>query len=226
MGGIMAGKNKHELFAGALTGKKGPILTLDNKWYRLLNELGREAAKDLEAQLNELLKRQGKLTTEAKDIKKLKKKLMNEIVPMVDEVEQTRDKKLLKDIDDHKRLIEECNQKLESYQEELIDLPREIDQLNQKLMLLTMEYCYDTLQENTEQINAIGDWVTQVRIELKKNLIRKQEMEQKNHEIYAYMNDIFGAEVMDLFDLAYDPEKQHPRPAGDRISQEHVGEQG
>ena len=226
MGGIMAGKNKHELFAGALTGKKVPILTLDNKWYRLLNELGREAAKDLEAQLNELLKRQGKLTTEAKDIKKLKKKLMNEIVPMVDEVEQTKDKKLLKDIDDHKRLIEECNQKLESYQEELIDLPREIDQLNQTLMLLTMEYCYDTLQENTEQINAIGDWVTQVRIELKKNLIRKQEMEQKNHEIYAYMNDIFGAEVMDLFDLAYDPEKQHPRPAGDRISQEHVGEQG
>ncbi|MBP3204175.1 MAG: hypothetical protein J6M66_01985 [Lachnospiraceae bacterium] len=222
----MAGKNKHELFAGALTGKKVPILTLDNKWYRLLNELGREAAKDLETQLNELLKRQGKLTTEAKDIKKLKKKLMNEIVPMVDEVEQTKDKKLLKDIDDHKRLIEECNQKLESYQEELIDLPREIDQLNQKLMLLTMEYCYDTLQENTEQINAIGDWVTQVRIELKKNLIRKQEMEQKNHEIYAYMNDIFGAEVMDLFDLAYDPEKQHPRPAGDRISQGHVGDQG
>ena len=35
------------------------------------------AAKDLEDQLNELLKRQGKLTTEAKDIKKLKKKLKN-----------------------------------------------------------------------------------------------------------------------------------------------------
>ena len=69
----MAGKNKQQLFASALTGKKVPVLTLDNKWYRLLNELGREAAKDLENQLNELLKRQGKLTTEAKDIKKLKR---------------------------------------------------------------------------------------------------------------------------------------------------------
>ena len=211
----MAGKNKQQLFASALTGKKVPVLTLDNKWYRLLNELGREAAKDLENQLNELLKRQGKLTTEAKDIKKLKKKLMNEIVPMVDEVEQTKDKKLLKEIDDHKRLIEECNQKLDSYQEELMDLPREIEQVNQKLMLLTMEYCYDTLQENTQQINEIGDWVTNVRIELKKNLIRKQEMEQKNHEIYAYMNDIFGADVMNLFDLTYDPEQHHPRASSE-----------
>lgn len=211
----MAGKSKQELFASALTGKKVPVLTLDNKWYRLLNELGREASKDLEDQLNELLKRQGKLTTEAKDIKKLKKKLMNEIVPMVDEVEQTKDKKLLKEIDDHKRLIEECNQKLDSYQEELMDLPREIEQVNQKLMLLTMEYCYDTLQENTQQINEIGDWVTNVRIELKKNLIRKQEMEQKNHEIYAYMNDIFGADVMNLFDLTYDPEQHHPRASSE-----------
>ena len=222
-GGIMAGKNKEEIFSSALTGKKVPILTLDNKWYRLLNELGREAAKDLEEQLNELLKRQGKLTTEAKDIKKLKKKLMNEIVPMVDEVEQTKDKNLLKEIDDHKRLIEECNQKLDSYQEELMDLPREIEQVNQKLMLLTMEYCYDTMQENTEQINAIGDWVTNIRIELKKNLIRKQEMEQKNHEIYAYMNDIFGAEVMDLFDLAYNTEEQHPRPSGTASPQNNAG---
>ena len=213
----MAGKNKQEIFSSALLGKKVPILTLDNKWYRLLDELGRDEVKDEEQALNTLLKRQGKINTEVKDIKRLKKKLMNEIVPMVDEVEETKDKKLLKEIDDHKRLIEECNQKLDGYQEELMELPREIEQVNQKLMLLTMEYCYDTMQDNTEQINGIADWVTNVRIELKKNLIRKQEMEQKNHEIYSYMNDIFGADVMNLFDLTYDPQLQHPRAAGESL---------
>ena len=35
-------------------------------------------------------------------------------------------------------------------------------------------------------------------------------MEQKNHDIYNYMNDIFGAEVVNLFDIEYDPENQHP----------------
>ena len=212
----MAGKNKQDAFSEALLGKKIPVLTLDSKWYRLLDALGRETVKDLENQLNALLKRQGKLTNEVKDIKKLKKKLIGEIVPMVNEVEQKPSKKLEKQIEDHKRLVEECNEKIESYQEELMELPREIDRINGKLMLITMEYCYDALKDNTEQIQEISDWVTKVRIELKKNLIRKQEMEQRNHNIYTYMNDIFGADVVNLFDLKYNPEEQHPTLPGEK----------
>ncbi len=203
----MADKSRQEKFSEALIGKKIPVLTLDNKWYRLLDESGRAMVKDLEDELNGLLKRQGKLNTETKEIKRLKKKLMNDIVSMVDEMSQTGNKKLENDIEENKRLIAECNEKLESYQEELIDLPREIDRLNVKLMLFTMEYCYDTMRDNESHIQEIGEWVTQVRIELKKNLIRKQEMEFKNQEIYAYMNDVFGAEVMNLFDTKYGEEQ-------------------
>lgn len=212
----MAGKNKQDVFAEALKGKKIPMLTLDNKWYRLLDELGKETVKELEGQLNTLLKRQGKLTTQMKEIRRLKKKLINEIMPMVDEMESNGSRKLEKEIQEHKRLVDECNEKLKSYQEELMELPREIDAINYKLMLLTMEYCYDTMQENTGQIQEIMDWVTKIRIELKKNLIRKQEMEQKNHDIYAYMNAIFGADVVNLFDLQYDPEQQHPKLPGEK----------
>ena len=38
-----------------------------------------------EEKLNELLKRQGKLNTESKEIRKLKKKLMAEIMELADE---------------------------------------------------------------------------------------------------------------------------------------------
>lgn len=203
----MANKSKQDSFSEALIGKKIPILTLDNKWYRLLDEQGRAMAKELEDELNAMLKRQGKLNTELKDIRRLKKKLMNDIVTMVDEVSQSGNKKLERDIEENKRLIAECNEKMESYQEELVDLPREIDRLNVKLMLFTMEYCYDVMHDNATQISEIGDWVTQMRIELKKNLVRKQEMEYKNQEIYSYMNDIFGAEMMNLFDATFMSEK-------------------
>lgn len=206
----MAEKNKKGVFSDAVIGKKIPVLTLDNKWYKLLNELGRKAVKELENELNTLIKRQGKLNTESKDIKKLKKKLMSEIMPMVEEMEKGGSKKLEKAIEDHKRLIEECNEKLESYEEELMELPKEINRVNVQLMLITMDYCYDTMQENTKEIEEISEWVTKMRIELKKNLIRKQEMEQRNHFIYTYMNDIFGADVVDIFDMKYDPERQHP----------------
>ncbi len=204
-----SGDKKKELFVSALQDKKIPVLTLDNKWYRLLGELERETVKEWEEQLNILLKRQGKLNTEVKDIKKLKKKLMQEIVSMMDDSSQSAGVK--KKIDDNKRLIEECNEKIDSYKDELLDLPREIEKINFKLMLMTMEYCYDEMQENTQAINDTAKWVTQIRIELKKRLIHKQEMEQKNHEIYSYMHDIFGADVVNLFDMKYNPEEQRPK---------------
>lgn len=199
---------KHD-FSEALQGKKIPILTLDNKWYRLLDKKMRRALAGTEEQLNNLLKRQGKLNTEYKDIKKLKKKLMNEIVEMAGQAEQggeNMDRKLEK----HRELVEECNQRLEACEDEMLELPKEINKLNYRLMTATMEHCYAAMQVNTEEIEQIAEWVTQIRIELKKRLVRKQQMEQQNHEIYSYMHDVFGADVVELFDMKYDPEEQHP----------------
>ena len=47
-----------------------------------------------------------------------------------------------------------------------------------------------------------------VQFELKKRLIEKQQKEQQNQEIYNYMHDIFGAEVVNLFDMKYNPEQK------------------
>lgn len=206
----MYGKDKTAYFTEALRGKNVPVLTLDNKWYRLLDEDARKAVKETEDKLNDYLKRQGKLNTESKEIKRLKKKLMSEIVQMVDDAGDYPTAAQTKELDQHKKLVEECNEKLEAYQDELLELPRQIDEQNLQLMLLTMENCYDTMQENSEQIHEIADWVTQIRVELKKKLVHKQELEQQNYTIYSYMHDLLGADIIDLFDLAYNPEEQHP----------------
>lgn len=199
-----------EDFSEALKGKKIPILTLDSKWYKLLDEQTRAELADKEEELNGLLRRQGKLNTETKDIRLLKKKLMGEIVTMAEEAEQKKDPALDKKLEQHKKLLEECNEKIENYEDELLEVPRRIEELNFELMLATMECCYDTMQENTDKINEISDWVAEVRVELKKQLVRKQQMEQKNHLIYSYMHDVFGAEVVNMFDMQYNPEEQHP----------------
>ncbi|MGN1147369.1 MAG: hypothetical protein ACI4TB_03040 [Lachnospiraceae bacterium] len=205
---------KEEVYEPALLGKRIPVLTLDHKWHMLFkNADTTEAVLTLEERLNDLLKRQGKLNTESKEIKQLKKKLMDEIVPMVDELNGKQDAVLEKKIEDNKRLINDCNDKLEAYREELMELPRDIEKANYDLMLATMDACYDTLKENTAEIEEIGNWITQVRIELKKKIIRKQEKEQKNHELYSYMHAIFGAEVIDIFDMKYNPEEHRPKPA-------------
>lgn len=199
---------KREAFEQALKGKRIPILTLDNKWYKLLTEEARAEVASLEEELNALLKRQGKLNNDVKNIKRLKKKLMGEIVSLVDEAEQEGKEDAPQKIEQNKKLVEDCNQRLEGYQDELLELPREIEQANFKLMLATMDYCYDAMQENGADIQEIAQWVTEVRIELKKRLIRKQEMEQRNNAIYSYMHDVFGAEVIEIFDMKYNPDQR------------------
>lgn len=197
-------------FPEALKDKKIPILTLDNKWYRLLDHETREALAGTEERLNELLKKQGKLNTETRKVKKVKKQLMTEIVVIADEAERSESEELNRKLEQRKKLVEECNERLADYQNELLELPREIDRLNSELMLATMEHCYEAMQENTEKIEEISAWVTGIRIELKKKLIRKQEMERKNYEMYSYLHDVFGAEVTELFDMKYDPEERRP----------------
>ena len=205
---------KDGAFEQALKDKNIPVLTLDHKWHMLFNNADATTAiLKLEEKLNTLLKRQGKLNTETKEIRKLKKKLMDEIVPMVDELEQGNNPGLDKKIEENKRLINDCNEKMEQYKEELLELPARIAEANYDLMLATMDACYDALNENTKEIEEIGSWINEVRVELKKKIIRKQEKEQKNHELYNYMHAIFGADVIDLFDMKYNPELVHPKKA-------------
>ena len=194
--------SKEKEFKEALKGKKLPILTLDNKWYQLFTQHNNHPDTDaLAEQLKALVAKQGKLNTEVKEIRKLKSKLMDEIVAGIDNTPLTD-----KEMEDHKRLINECNDKIDASQDALLDLPKQIDELNFQLMVQTMDICYKAMAENTEEISRISDWITKVRVELKKNVIRKQEKEWLNQEMYAYMHDIFGPEVIEIFDMTYNPD--------------------
>ena len=195
---------KDEIYSPALKEKKIPILTLDNKWHRLFTQTNpNKTILRHEEELNDLLKKQGKATTESKDIKRLKKKLMQEIVENAEGTAEGNNQKALKKMEDNKRLINECNERLTMYEDQLIELPGEIDRVNRELMLQTMDICYDTLKTNETEIEETAKWVAAIRVELKKRLIRKQEMEQMNQELYSYMHDIFGAEVIEIFDMKY-----------------------
>lgn len=193
-------------FKHALEGKSIPILTLDHKWHRLFTQTGATPEiKALEEQLNDLIKRQGKLNTDMKNIKALKSKLMQGIVSSM-EANEEGNKSAGKKMDESKRLIEDCNEKLEACQDELLDMPREISQINYQLMLATMDICYDKIKSNTDDIESANQWIADFKQELKKRVLAKQEKERWNHELYTYMHDIFGTEVIEIFDMKYIPE--------------------
>ena len=192
-----------DVYKPALSGKKIPLLPLDNKWYKLMSgyTMTEQMIAD-EEEIKELLKKQGRLNTSLKELKKKKNHLMAQIVGNMDEEAGST-------MDDIKEQIEDCNRTMDEYMDELIDIPKLLNEINYRLMLGTMELCYDSIKTNTDAINEIGDWIDNIRKELKLNVVRKQEKEYKNQQIYSYMHDIFGADVIDIFDMKYNPESEH-----------------
>lgn len=192
---------KQRDFKSALIGKTVPLLILDQKWHRLFAVHGKtDEIKELESKLHNLLTEQSKLNNRLKELKRLKGKLLDEIVQNMEENE--------KKIEENRRFVDEINEKLDECEEKLVDIPYLIRETNDELMLLSMDYFYEKIRVNQEESNEIEEWINQVRIDLKKNIIRKQNRDINNREIYAYLHDIFGAEVINIFDIKYDEDSK------------------
>ncbi|MBE5887501.1 MAG: hypothetical protein E7283_01550 [Lachnospiraceae bacterium] len=195
-------------FKSALINKTIPNLTLDQKWHRLFAIHGKpDEVKELENKITGLLATEARLNQRLKELKKLKSQLLNNIVQNMDNAKDgealaLREKKQ----EENKRLVDEANQKIDECEDELADIPFQIREANEELMLRSMDYFYEKLRVNRAESLEIEEWINQVRVDLKKNIIRKQNRDINNREIYEYLHDIFGASVIDIFDIKYDDE--------------------
>lgn len=181
---------------------KIPLLILDQKWHHLFSEESKpKDVEKLEQKLKKQLAGQGKINQEFKELKGLKTRLMKNIVANMDEIgEQGQETRKLQE---DRRLITEINERLEDKEAELRELQVQMEENNALLMVATMEFCYRIMNSNETEREQLASWIDEMRMELKEKIVRKDIIEEKNREIYAYLHDIFGAQVVEAFDLKY-----------------------
>ncbi len=201
----MTGEER-ERYTAYLKNKKIAVLTLEHKWHKLFPEGNKPSnIVSLEEEVNEYIKREAALRTDIKDLKKLKKRLMDGIVSNMGDTESRQQ---VKKMEESQRLILEINEKIETCENELLEVPAKLKAANVALMLETMDYCHKQLHNNADEIKQITEWINNIRIELKKNVLRKQDKELKNKMMYTYMHNIFGPEVIEIFDLESNDEPE------------------
>jgi hypothetical protein len=201
----MGKKGKKIDFTNVVRDKKLPILTLDSRWHEIFPEdLKTSPIRDLEQQVNNLLKKQGKLVNDIKDMKRLKSSLLKEIVDNMDISRDLSGKAKEKKIDKNKQFVNELNEKIDKSMNELADIPYQIKLVNEELLAESINVFYLELEENKVEIEEVTDWIANIREELKDRILIKQDLEAKNTLIYTYMHDILGAEIMELFDREQD----------------------
>ena len=189
----MVSKITYELLKNSDVFKNIPILTLDERWYHLINEKNKtDEIAYWEKQVNELLKKQGRINNDIKDIKKLKKQLINDVVENMEDDDSSRQKQ--KRMSQNQRLIQESNDKIASLEDELLEVPRELARANEKLLTETLKACYDRMNANTEDIEVLDKWINATRVKLKKNILIKQDKETVSNNMYSLIHDIIGPE--------------------------------
>lgn len=182
--------------------KQLPIVILDERWHQLFPEHDKTPEiKRLEKNLQELLKRQGQITNDLKALKKIKADLMKEIVDNSEtDGQNEKDSKRQKLMARNQKLIHEANDKIEAMEQEEFEIPDRIRTANIELVIEGVDVCYNRIHQNYDDIRILGKWINEMRIELKKKVLIKQDKETKNTEIYTYMHDILGPEMIEIFD--------------------------
>lgn len=194
-------KRKKDNVNKIIKNRKLPILTLDARWHEIFpDELKTLRIKELEQKLNQLLKAQGKMVNDIKDMKRLKKSLFSDIVVNMDIKNDVLAKPKEKKMDQNKRYIYEINDKIDKASDELAEIPYKIKEANEELLSECVTICYERICNNQEELAFIADWIIKAREELKRKILLKHDMENENNLVYSYMHDILGAEVIDVFD--------------------------
>lgn len=182
--------------------KELPILTLDQRWYQLMPEHKKtDEVRYWERRVNELLKKQGRVLEDIKDVENLKGILMDGIVQNMDETDEQKHKKRMTQ---SRRLIFEAKDKLDELRGKAEDVPTQLQRANQKLMIETVKACYNTINENEKDLDALDDWIEKTRVLLKKNLLIRQDKQDMNDGIYSGMHSLFGSELMTKMDRIND----------------------
>lgn len=200
----MGKKQKNIDFNKIVKNKKLPILTLDSRWHELFTENQKSSQmKELEQEVNTLLKKQGKLVNDIKDMKMLKNNLIKDIMDNMDISADAVGKAKEKKLEKNKQYINELNEKIEASMDELSDIPYQIKEVNEELMAESINGFYENLETNKEELKEVAAWIIGIREELKRKILLKQDLEEKNTKIYSYMHDILGAELMEVFDKEF-----------------------
>lgn len=184
--------------------RRVPILTLDERWHRLFTEEEKtERLKKLELQVNNLLKRQGKANTELQEVRKVKALLMQNIMDNMEDTAGESEKMREKRLGKSQKLIRDANEKIAKLELEVEEVPDRLEDSNRELMEESVELCFERINRNKEEIDEMAEWIQQIRTELKRKLVRKQEMEEENSLIYSSLHDILGPELIEYFDSEY-----------------------
>jgi DNA repair exonuclease SbcCD ATPase subunit len=188
-------------FRKIFEGRKVPLVNFDERWLTIFpKENMTDHMKELCLKVTDLLKKQSKAVEEIKGYKRYKEQLMQEIMENMDTDESFLGRLKARKLEKNQKLILELNAQLQKAEDELAELPNEIKQVNEELLIETTRECFQQLIKTDNQVNLLKDTIKEYEDRLHELKEEVKDIEKTNREIYLYMHDMLGPDMMKRID--------------------------
>ena len=96
--------------------------------------------------------------------------------------------------------MEQINAKVVENEDSLALLPVQIKRVNEELLLETLHCVYEQVDINRERIAVLDGYIENIRADLSRKLLEKQNREEYNHEIFSSLKDLVGMRPIDMYE--------------------------
>lgn len=180
--------------------EKVPIITLDNSWHQLFEEIKTPEIVSMEEKLNDFLKEQGKLNTDYIEYTRLKKDMLDKILELTHQAFELNSEEAIEEIENQQKMILKINEKTEKIESRLDELSAEIEITNKALVDESVQICYTHINNDREKSNQLDRQIQIIRETLMKKTEEKKALDKRSRQIYRYLHQLVGPRFIEQLD--------------------------
>lgn len=194
---------KDEDFARFVRINKLPTLILDETFNYVFKNNKTERMIELEEEIKELLKEQGRLNEQYGKLEKSKKIRLSKILNLSGELNE-KNSSAAEEMGKNQNTVGLINDELENMKKRLSELPLIIDEKNYELFSEAVKISYNDVSKISSKIKKLEPEVQKLRAKLKEKTDIKDVLDDEYKEKSLFLRKFIGHEGIQILDERFD----------------------
>lgn len=191
-------------FASCVRINKLPILILDETFNYVFKNNKTERMVEIEEELKDLLKEQGRLNEQCGKLEKSKKIRLSKILNLSGELDEKNSSSTVEEMGKNQNTVEIINNELENMKNRLAELPEIIDAKNYELFSEAVRVSYNDVSKVSSKIKKLEPEVEKLRAKLKEKTDIKDVLDDEYKEKSLFLRKFIGHEGIQILDERFD----------------------
>lgn len=200
MFGFSSKSDSKKIFEQMEDGGKIPILTEYKPFKDMVKYVANETMRSLMLEIEEISRQEKDIILNIKNSQKEKSRFAARVLYVSDQLNIQKNPNAQDSLDNLKGDMSILNQVIEQGQSDLRILELQKETLNKKLLKETLDYCYDNINNDEDELGKLLPEIDKLRQELEEKRIRRDDLQNKIEYTYGFIHGLMGAKKTEKMD--------------------------